>query len=95
MAKEKVTITLDRSKADSARSLLGANSTSEVIDLALDRIIHAERLRHDVAAYRRVPPTDVELEWALLGGATGLADDTDWERCTAKMDSERSRASAR
>ena len=79
MAKEKVTVTLDRSKADNARSLLGANSTSEVIDLALDRIIEAERLRHDIAAYRRVAPAEVELEWALIGDVTGLADDTDWE----------------
>ena len=57
MAKQKVTITLDRSKADRARSLLGVSSTSEVIDLALDRVINAERLRRDIDAYRRVPAT--------------------------------------
>jgi len=79
MAKEKVTITLDRSKADSARSLLHAGSTSEVIDLALDRIIRAERLRQDIAAYRRVPPTIAEADLALLAESTALQDDTDWE----------------
>ena len=78
MAKEKVTITLDRSKADTARSLVGAASTSEIIDLALDRIIRAERLRRDLAAYRRVPPTDAELELALLAQTAALDDDTDW-----------------
>ena len=79
MAKEKVTITLDRSKADSARSLLGASSTSETIDLALDHIIHTERLRHDVAAYRRVPLTDDEVQFALLVATSDLEDETDWE----------------
>ena len=74
MAKEKVTITLDRSKAEAARSLLGVGSTSEVIDLALDRVIRAERLRRDIAAYRRVPPTDDEVELALLAATNALAD---------------------
>jgi hypothetical protein len=78
MAREKVTITLDRSKAESARALVGAASTSEVIDLALDRLIRTERLRRDVAAYRRLPPTGAEAELALLDAAD-LDDTTDWE----------------
>jgi hypothetical protein len=78
MAREKVTITLDRSKAESARALVGAASTSEVIDLALDRLIRTERLRRDVAAYRRLPPTGAEADLALLD-AVGLDDPTDWE----------------
>ncbi len=86
MAKEKVTITLDRSKADSARSLLGARSTSEVVDLALDHVIRAERLRRDIAAYRRVPPTEDEVELALLAATAGLDDDTDWEALYAEDD---------
>jgi hypothetical protein len=79
MAKEKVTITLDRSKADQARSLLGAGSTSEAIDLALDRVIRAERLRRDIAAYTKTPQTRSDLDLALLGDTTGLYDETDWE----------------
>ena len=39
MAKEKATITLDRAKAAAARALLGVESTSEVIDMALDQLI--------------------------------------------------------
>jgi hypothetical protein len=78
MARQKVTITLDRSKAESARALVGAASTSEVIDLALDRLIRTERLRRDVAAYRRLPPTGAEAELALLD-AVDLDDPTDWE----------------
>ena len=79
MAKEKVTITLDRTKADHARALVSARSTSEVIDLALDRLIDAERLRRDIAAYRRIPPTAAEAAIALLADTSALSDDTDWE----------------
>jgi len=79
MAKEKATITLDRAKAATAQAMVDAASTSEVIDLALDRLIRAERLRADIAAYRRQPPTEDEAAWALLADTSGLADDTDWE----------------
>lgn len=85
MAKTKVTVTLDRSKADAARVLMGAGSTSEVLDIALDHLIRAERLRRDVAAYRRVPPNDAEVELALLT-ATRLDDDTDWEAVYAEAE---------
>lgn len=75
----KATITLDRAKADEARALVGAGSVSEVIDLALDRLIRAARLRRDITAYRDVPPGEVEDELAWLADTDGLADDTDWE----------------
>lgn len=84
MAKEKATITLDRSKAAEARSLIGARSTSEVIELALDLLIRAERLRRDITAYRRVPPTESEIEIALLADTATVADDTDWEALYAE-----------
>ena len=79
MAKEKATITLDRAKAAAARDLLGVGSTSEVIDVALDRLIRAERLRADAAAYQRVPPTEDEIDLASFGDISGIGDDTDWE----------------
>jgi hypothetical protein len=64
MARQKATITLDRRKVEQARALIGEKSTSALIDLALDRLIRAERLRRDVEAYRREPLGDHEL-WAL------------------------------
>ncbi len=79
MARDKVTITLDRSKAADAGALMGVGSTSEVIDLALTRLIRGERLRNDIDAYRRLPPSDDELPLAILDDATALADATDWE----------------
>ena len=78
MAREKVTITLNREKAQMARALTEAPSTSDVIDLALDRLIGAERIRRDVAAYIQTPPTAGEM--ALADAArVDLGDDTDWE----------------
>ncbi len=79
MAREKATITLDRAKAAAARTLLGVGSTSEAIDVALDQLIHTERLRADIAAYQRTPPTHDEVALASFGDAGGLGDDTDWE----------------
>ena len=79
MGRDKVTITLDRQKAADARAIAGVGSTSEVIDIALDALIRRERLRRDIAAYRRVPPTAAEMALADLADTTGLDDDTDWE----------------
>jgi hypothetical protein len=78
MAKEKATITLDRDKAEEARALVGASSTSATVDLALDRPIRSERIRRDVAAYRATPVTDSEVVLAEMGAAGQLDDDTDW-----------------
>lgn len=80
MAKEKATITVDRAKLAEARALLGVNSASAAIDIALSDLIRRGRVRRDVEAYTRVPPTEEE---AALGEAhpewADLADDTDWD----------------
>jgi hypothetical protein len=60
MARQKATVTLDRRKAEEARTLIGGRSISEVIDTALDHLIQAERLRRDIAAYRQRPPGEGE-----------------------------------
>lgn len=79
MAKAKATITLDRDKAEEARTLIGAASTSATVDVALDRLIRTERLRRDIAAYQATPPSDEELLIADMAAVSGdLADDTDW-----------------
>jgi hypothetical protein len=86
MAKEKATITIDRAKAALALEVSGARTTSEVVDLALDQLIRAERLRADVAAYQGVPSTAAGLDLALLADTSGLADDTDWDQLYADDD---------
>jgi hypothetical protein len=42
-------------------------------------LVHAERLRRDVDAYRRVPPTTEERALTDLNDTGALHDDTDWE----------------
>ncbi len=75
MAKEKATITLDRAKVEAAKALIGARSVSEVIDVALARLIRAEQLRRDVEAYSRRPPTSDEMDLADLPVTLDLDDD--------------------
>jgi hypothetical protein len=80
MRRDKATITLDRAKVRDAMDLTGRRTMSEAIDLALDRLIRSERLRSDVAAYRRQPASDEET--ALAGMQVRLDlddDDVDYE----------------
>jgi hypothetical protein len=75
MAREKATITLDRAKVKRAGSLVGASTISEVVDLALDRLIAAEQLRRDIAAYRHHGLSEGELAIADLPVRLDLEDD--------------------
>ena len=79
MARQKVTITMDREKAAIARELAGAASTSEAVDVALDAFIAREQLRRDIDAYRRRPQSADELRLADQRSAGDLDDETDWE----------------
>jgi hypothetical protein len=80
MAREKVTVTLDRRKLSAARTLIQGKSNSATLDEALDRLIRAERLRHDVAAYRRTPLRADELGVAELPVELDLDDqDVDYD----------------
>jgi hypothetical protein len=75
MARNKATITLDRAKVRDAMRLVEVQTMSEVIDLALDRLIRAERLRQDVAAYGRTPPSAADMALADMTVAFDLDDD--------------------
>jgi hypothetical protein len=87
MARSKATINLDREKARKAAALVGGRSLSEVIDVALERLIRAEQLRHDLAAYARLPLTDMELAIADLTVEFDLADeDIDYEAIYGKAE---------
>ena len=80
MAWERRTITIDRTKVNTAIALTGAPSTAAVVDLALDQLIRGERLRRDVAAYRAIPQTDEELALASLNAVVDLGDgDVDYD----------------
>ena len=80
MAKRKTTITVEPEKLEVVLRLTGAPSTSAAIDIALDRLIRAERLRHDVQAYSGSPPTEEEIALAMIRPEWGdLSDETDWD----------------
>jgi hypothetical protein len=71
----KATVTLDRAKVDVAKQLIGAASMSDVIAVALDRLIATETLQRDIAAYEHRPQTASELAIADLPVTFDLADD--------------------
>lgn len=75
MAPEKATLTLDRAKVAEAKRLIGDRSMSEVVDIALDRLIRAERLKADVAAYGASPGSVDESGLGDLEVAFDLDDD--------------------
>ena len=54
---------------------IGGRSVSEVIDVALGRLIRSEQLRRDVEAYSRRPPTAEEIALAHLPVTLDLDDD--------------------
>ena len=79
MAKEKVTITLDRGTISEVIRLTGATSTSAAIDRALRELLRSERTKRDVEAYLRIPQTSEEMELVNYQPTlSDLDDDTDW-----------------
>jgi hypothetical protein len=86
MAKDKATITLDRHKVAKAAALIGLGTMSEVIDVALDRLIRAEELRRDLAAYAGQPLNEADLALADLPVEFDLADqEVDYEALYGKQ----------
>ena len=80
MARDKATITLDRVKAAEAMELVDGRSISDTVDIALGRLIRAERLRRDLAAYTSEPMTEPELALAELPVRFDLGDeDVDYD----------------
>ncbi len=58
---------------------------SEIIDIALDRLIRTEELRRDIAAYARQPLDEQELALADLPLEFDLGDaDVDYEELYGK-----------
>jgi len=75
MARRKATIMLDRGKAERIRTLTGASSVSDAVEVALDRYLRQAELRNDVAAYLRVPPTADEAALGDIPVRLDLDDD--------------------
>lgn len=79
MAKTKASVSLDPIKVAQARELLGGPTLSEVIDIALERLILGELERRHVAGYLQHPPNHDEDAWAEVErNQSGIVDDVDW-----------------
>jgi hypothetical protein len=79
MSKTKASVSLDPAKVAQARELLAGSTLSEIIDIALARLILGELERRHVAGYMRQPPDHGEDAWAEVDrDPSGIADDVDW-----------------
>jgi hypothetical protein len=86
MARSKTPIMLDREKAVRAAALISERTVSEVIDIALDRLSQAEKLRRDVGAYVQQPDDQRERALADLPLEFDLEDgDEDYEALYGKQ----------
>src|SRR5436190_12261665 len=65
-------------RATAARSAARCRRTLPDL-LVVGRLNRTDQLRHDVAAYRGIPPTDDEAKLAEFAETTPLDDDADWE----------------
>jgi len=80
MAREKTTIMVDRSQVSLAQELTGAVSMSDVLGLALSRLIRTERLRRDIEAYAAIPQDSEDLALVELPVSFDLGDaDVDYD----------------
>jgi len=81
MAKAKLSVTLDPTKVAQARELLEVATLSQLIDIALDRLIVEELERRHTAGYIARHSDPEELAWAEIErDPTEIADDVDWAR---------------
>lgn len=79
MSKTKASVSLDPAKVAQARELLGGRTLSEVIDIALARLILGELERRHVAGYVRQPPDHDDDAWAEVErNPSAVGDDVDW-----------------
>jgi hypothetical protein len=85
MARQKTTLSLDRTKADAVRALLAAKNISDAIDTALDRILYEEEVRRSIAGYVAIPPTAEEDALARRPHPRLDDDDTDWRAAYADL----------
>lgn len=81
MAKVKVSVTLDPVKLARARELVEVATLSQLLDMAIDRLIVDELERRHAGGYLAHPPEADEVAWAELArDPTQIADDVDWAR---------------
>lgn len=75
MPRLKTTVSIDEATLHAACELLGRTSTSEVVDIALARLVETQRLLNDIRGYLAAPPTTEELMLAHIPVSFDLDDD--------------------
>jgi Arc/MetJ family transcription regulator len=75
MPRLKTTVSIDEQSLRDASELLGLTSPSEVVDAALERLVHSERLLRDLRAYIGRPPTAEEVMFGSVPVRFDLDDD--------------------
>lgn len=78
MAKSKMSVTLDSNKLERAQSFIRAASVSELLDVALARLIDDELERRHVDGYVRMPVDEEPEPWDGMRRDPALEDDVDW-----------------
>lgn len=71
----KTTVSIDRDTLDEACAMLGRTSTSEVVDIALARMVEAQRLLTDIRGYLAHPPTAEEIALGDIAVSFDLGDE--------------------
>jgi post-segregation antitoxin (ccd killing protein) len=77
MTKSKLSVTLDPETLNRARALVNVGSVSELLDVALERLIQTELERQHIAGYVRIPAGDEFVDFANIPRHP-IADDVDW-----------------
>lgn len=79
MKKSKMSVSLDPRKLEQAQALIPASSVSELLDVALARLIGEELERRHVDGYVQIPVRRELGEWAAVQREPD-ADDVDWAK---------------
>ena len=79
MAKSKLSVTLNPDRLAHAQALVPTSSVSELLDVALVRLIEEEMDRRHVAGYLETPVNDDVAQWARINRQPlGDDDNVDW-----------------
>ncbi len=78
MSKTKISVSLDPGTLAQAQALTTSASVSELLDVALKRLIKEELERQHVAGYEKMPVGDEFASWANMDRIPESDNEVDW-----------------
>lgn len=78
MSKTKISVSLDPGTLAQAQALTTSASVSELLEVALKRLINEELERQHVAGYEKLPVGDEFTGWANLSRVPEVDNEVDW-----------------